>query len=121
MPCGEAVGGWHQRPLQLREAWLQLRRPHIGPDDPASLLARIGGMAELVLEVAFGRLIGHVHAAPSEVELPTVVDAAQAKFLVAAEEQRGPAVRTVLTQQANLPVPLAERDQVLSQQRDAQR
>ena len=49
--------------------------PHIGPDDPAALLAGIGHRLDPVLEVRLGWLVGHVEAVAGDVELPAVVHA----------------------------------------------
>ena len=75
----------------------------------------------LGLEVRLGRLGRHVDAVAGDVELPAVVDAAQALFFVAAEEHRGAAVRAGVLHQADRAGRRAEGDQVLAQQLDAQR
>ena len=54
--------------------------------------------------------------APVDVELPAVVDAAQAVLFVAAEEHRGAAVRAGVADQADASRCVAERDEVLAQQ-----
>src|SRR5439155_206073 len=53
-----------------------------------ALPAGVGGCADLRLEVAFRRLRRHVEALAGDVELPAVVDAAEAFFFIAAEEER---------------------------------
>ena len=40
------------RPGKQRRRRLQLRRPHVGPDDAARLMGRVGRDAHAVLEVA---------------------------------------------------------------------
>src|SRR5262249_29884326 len=65
--------------------------------------------------------VGHIDARAVHVELPAVVDAAQAAFLVACPEQVRPAVRAILFEQANLAVGVAEGNQVLTEQPDFDR
>ena len=83
--------------LEVRQRRRDLARAHVGPDDAAALLRR-GRPAPctLSLKLDFGRLVRHVDAGARDVELPAVVDAAQAVLLVAAEEQAGAAVRAVV-------------------------
>src|SRR5438309_1521217 len=56
---------------------------HVGPDQSAALLARVGDGRDLRAEVTLSRLVGHVDAVARDVELPAVVDAAQTRLLVA--------------------------------------
>ena len=58
---------------------------------------------------------------PLAIEFPAVIDAAQAAFLVAAEEQRRAAMRTIGIDQTNLALAVAEGDQVFAEQPHAQR
>ena len=58
---------------------------------------------------------------PVDVELPAVVDAAQAALLVPPEAQRDAAVRAELIQQADAALRVAEGHQVLAEQADAHR
>ena len=88
---------------------------------PPSSHGRIGGDADLVLEVVLLRLVHHVDAGAGDVELPAVIDAAQAAFLVAPEVQRGATVRAEFVDQADAAFAVAERDQVLAEQADADR
>ena len=97
-----------------RAGWC-CRRAHIDPDHAAQLVGRIRLDADAFLEVAVGRLAGHVDALAGGVELPAVVDAAQAALLVATEEQRRAAVRTERADHADLAVGVAEGDQVFAQ------
>jgi len=53
---------------------------------------------DLVLELMLRGLIGLVDTGAGDIELPAVIDAAQTTLLVAAEEQRGAAVRAILVQ-----------------------
>ena len=52
---------------------------------------------------------------PSRVELETVIGAANAVLLVAAEKQRGAAVRAELVDQSGLALGVAEREELLAQ------
>ena len=58
---------------------------------------------------------GHVDADAGDVELPAVVDAAQALLLIAAPEQGRAAMRAVAVQHADLAGGIAEGDQVLAE------
>ena len=107
------------RPGEFRQRRHVLHRAEIGPDDAAQLAGGIGRQAHLVLEVVFLRLVHHVDAGAGDVELPAVIDAAQPAFLVAAEIERGAAVRAQFVQQADAAVGVAERDKVLAEQADA--
>jgi hypothetical protein len=84
----------------------------------------VGGIsadAHLVLEVALGRLGGHIDAGAGRVELPAVVDAAQTGLFVASEEQRCAAVGTGLREESDLAVRVAECDEVLAEEAYAER
>ena len=88
---------------------------------PPSSHGRIGGDADLVLEVQFLRLVHQVDAGAGDVELPAMIDAAQAAFLVAPEIQRDAAMRAEFVEQADAALAVAEGDQVLAEQADAHR
>src|SRR5262249_58938428 len=70
----------------------------------------------LVLEGALLRLIGHVDAAPGHVELPAVIGAAEPTLFIAAEEQRGAAMRAIHGEEPDLPARVAEGDQVFAEE-----
>jgi hypothetical protein len=93
----------------------------VGPDQAAPLPDRVGARAQALLELVLGRLVRHVDALPVDVELPAVVDAAQAALLVAAEEQAGTAVRAELVEPAEAALAVAEGDQPLAEQADTHR
>ena len=95
---------------------LQLGRAHVDPDHAAFVDGLVGGLLDLLGEPAAGRLVGHVHAGAVGVELPAVVDAAQALFLVATPEQVGVAVRAPGVQDGGAAAGGPEGDQVLAQQ-----
>jgi hypothetical protein len=67
----------------------------------------------LVLEFLARRHVGHVHAVPSHVELPAVVDAADAAFLVAAQVERGAAMRAAVVEDADASLRVAKGDELL--------
>ena len=116
-----AVRGRRLRPREVRQRRPVLRRSEVGPDDAARLRRRVGRGADLVREAQLLRLVHHVHAAAVDVELPAVVDAAQAAVLVAAEEERHEPVRAVLVEEPDAAARVAEGDQLLAEQLDAHR
>ncbi len=67
------------------------------------------------------RLVQLIEAIAFDVEFPAVIDAAQAAFLVAPEIQRDAAVRTEFVEQPDAAVAVAEGDEVLAEQADADR
>ena len=77
--------------------------PHVGPDDSASLLARVGRVLHLAGEAGLGRLARHLQALAVEAVLPPVIDAAHARFLDPAEVERGEPVRTELADEPRPP------------------
>src|SRR3979409_2551526 len=81
------------RRLEFAETFL---RPHIDPDDAAAFADGIGFVLALELEPAGFRFAGRVENIAVHVEFPAVVEAAQPRFLVAAEGERSAAVRTML-------------------------
>ena len=106
----------HVHPLEVRERRRLCARPHVRPDHTGCLLARVGRRPDLLLERAHLRLVRHVDAAARDVELPPVVDAAQAVVLVPAEVERRPAVRAALRKQAHASGRVPEDDEILAQQ-----
>jgi hypothetical protein len=74
-----------------------------------------------VLELVFVRFIHLVDAATVDGEFPTVIDATQPAFFIAAEEQRSPAVRTIFIQKPDAALRIAKGDQILAQQPHAYR
>src|SRR6202011_674673 len=68
------------------------------------------------------RDVRHLQAVAVNIELPAVIDAAHAARLVAAEEQRGAAVRATLVHHADAARGLiAERDQLFTEQQQLER
>ena len=105
--------------LELGEGRGRLEGAHVGPDHPVDLIAGVGDGADLVHEVAFGGLVGHVEAGAGDVVLPAVVVAAEPALLVAAEEERRAPVGAVLGDEADVAVGIAEGDEVLAEEADA--
>src|SRR5262249_43554709 len=60
-----------------------------------------------------------IHAIAGHIELPAVIDAAQAARLVAAEKQRGTTVRTAMVHHADPAVAVAEGDELFAEQHQA--
>src|SRR5216684_1316156 len=108
------MGFGHLGPLESRRCRHLFARSHIGPDHPADLGRRIGCQMDLVAELL--RLVHLIDAIAVDVELPTVIDAAQAGFLVASEPQRGTAVRTKLVDEADPAFAVAKTDELLAEQ-----
>ena len=72
-------------------------------------------MLDLLGHAAGGRLGHHFQHIAQHVELPAVVQAAQATIFVTAVHQRCPAVRAVLIHHTNATFVVAEHDQVFAQ------
>jgi len=102
-----------------------LRRPvaiaHVDPDDAVMLFRQIGLGVDLVLEVLALGDVELIEAIAVDVEFPAVIDAADAVFLVAAEEQRCAAMRATLIHDADAARCIAESDQLLVEEEDAHR
>src|SRR5207248_9224633 len=62
-----------------------------------------------------GRLAWHIDALAAGIELPAVVHAAQAAFLVATEEEGRPTMRTIRVDNADLTVGISKSDEILAQ------
>ena len=82
-------------------------------------LARIRGDADLFVEFAAGRFIGHIDAAAFDIEFPAMIEAAQSVFFVTTEKQRGAAVRAHVIDQADLAIGVAEGDEIFAEQSHA--
>ena len=95
----------------------QIRRSHVRPDDSARFRHRVRRRADLRLE-AVG-LVHLVHAPAVGIELPAVIDAAQAALFVAPEEQRGAAMRAEFVEETDAALRVAERDEVFAEELDA--
>ena len=105
--------------LEVRQGRELRAGAHVGPDDAVALLAGVGRDLHLVLEVGLGGLGGHVDAVAADVVLPAVVDAADAGLLVATEEEAGAPVGAVVVDEADGAGGVAEGDEVLAEQADA--
>jgi len=82
----------HLCPLKAGRRRHFLLGTHIGPDDPALLDRGIGLNMDFLGEAALRGFIHLVYAGASHIELPAMVHAAQAGFLVAPEPQGNPTV-----------------------------
>ena len=100
---------------------LQLARSHVDPDHPAAFERGIGRDRYFRFEQRVRRFRRHVDAVAVLVEFPAVVDAAQSALFVAAEEQRGAAMRTKRIDDADVAVRIAKRYQIFAQQTHAHR
>ena len=107
--------------LERRQLGRLLALAHVGPDEARALDHLVGLGLDAVLEVLRRRHVRHVEAVAFDVELPAVIDAAQAAFLVAAEEQRGAAVRAAMLHDADPAVGVAEGDELLAEQQEPHR
>jgi hypothetical protein len=121
---GEALGRRNLGPFEIGEFRFELGRAHIGPHGFAALDARIGAGFELRLDarervVVHLRNARHVGAVSFDVEFQPIIDAAQSALFVAAEEERGRAVRAALVEEPEPAVRVAEEDEILTQQADA--
>src|SRR5579862_3025461 len=83
--------------------------------------ARVSRYLDLALEVPVLRLTRQIDAIAVDVEFPTVIDAANAAFLVAAEEHRGGAMGTALVDEADAAIGVTECDEVLAEELHAHR
>ena len=110
-----------QRRLDLRHRRCILARTHVHPDDAGTLRHLIGLGVHLLSEVLFRRHVGHVDAVAIGVELPAVIDAAEATRLVPSIEQRRAAVRAAMVHHADPARMIAECDQFLAEQHQPQR
>src|SRR5262245_17175697 len=116
-----AMGFGHLRPGEIGQRRLQCRWSHVGPDNAADFHRWVGRGTNLILEMQFARLIHHVDTAALNVELPAVVDTAQATLFIAAKKQRYPPMRTVLLEKPDTTGRVTKGYQVFAQQLDAHR
>ncbi len=93
---------------------------HVSPDDSAPFPGRVGLGPDGIVVPRAGGDIGQVHRLALHIELPAMVDAAQAAFLVPAKEQIGAAMGAMGLQQAQAALGVAEGDQLLAHHRYAQ-
>src|SRR5690349_19115218 len=83
----------------------RLARPHIDPDEAAAFMRWIGLVLDMRLHArAVVGLARHVEDVAVHIELPAVIEAAEAAFLVAPESERGLAMRATLAEHAEPPV-----------------
>ena len=104
----------HVEDLEGRQRRYLCALAHVDPDDAGALHRLVGFRLHLLLE-ARRRQARHVQAVAGDIELPAVIDAANAALLVAPEEQRGAAVRAAVVHHADPAVAVAEGDQLLAE------
>ena len=109
----------HVEDLEARQRRRLRVLAHMDPDEAGALDRAIGLGLHLVLEVLAGGRARHVDAVAGDVVLPAVIDAAQPALLVAAEEQRGAAMRAAMIHHADATLAVAEGDQLLAEQHQA--
>ena len=110
----------HVQDLEGRQRRRLSARSHVDPHHAGALDHLVGPRLHLLLE-AGRRQARHVDAIAGDVELPAVIDAAQAAFFVAAEEQRRAAMRAAMVHHADPACAVAKGDQLLAQQHQAHR
>ena len=89
----------HLRPGEIGQRRLQLRWSHVDPDNATDFHRWVGRGTDFILEMQFFGFVHHVDTAALNVELPAVVDTAQATLFIAAKKQRYAPMRTVLIEQ----------------------
>src|SRR5262245_61031038 len=104
-----------QRRFDLWERRGLLGGTHVYPDNTGAFghLVRLG--PHLLFEILVRRNARHVDAAAGNVELPAVIDAAQAILFIACEEQRSAAVRAAMVHHADPARTVAKADQLLAE------
>ena len=117
----EAMRMRHLCPFEGRQRRLELRRPHIDPDDVAQLDAGIGRQLDLPAEPARLGLGGDLGALSADVVFPAMIGAAQPVLLVASEPERHAAVGAEFVDHADAPLRVAECQQPLGKKFDAHR
>jgi hypothetical protein len=109
---------WQVEDLKAGElGWLGART-HVNPNY-AGALDHLVGLGLHLLHEAGRRNAWHIHAIAGNIELPAVIDAAQAARLVAAEKQRGATVRTAMVHHADPAVAVAKGDELFAEQHQA--
>jgi len=109
----------HLGPLESRRRRHPLAWSHIGPDHPAGLRRRVGRQADLVAELL--RFVHLIDAVAVDVELPAMIDAAQARLFVAPEPQRGAPMGAEFIDEADAAPAVAKTDEALAEQPDTYR
>ena len=84
------------------------------PDDISELKGGIGSGVDLLLELH--GLVHLIDAVAVDVELPAVVDAAEAALFVPAEPEGGAAVGAELVEEADAPVGVTEGDEAFAEE-----
>src|SRR4029453_12821764 len=88
---------------------------HKGPHKTAAFACGIGFLLAIELQPAALGLAGLIKDVALNVELPAVIETAQAALFVAPEGKRGAAVQTALAENAQASLGVAEDDEVFAQ------
>ena len=94
------------------------RRSHIGEDEPAQLLDRIGALAHMLFQIAAGQDAGRVEYLSLSVVEPAVIAAPQTLEADRAEAEIGAAMGAARLDQTHPSAAIAEEDQILAQDAD---
>ena len=104
--------------LPHRQFWRRLRA-HIGPQEACELAHRVGGGGAALAAFRFGVgdvLVGLLQALPALIELPTVIEAADALLLDRAAGQIGAAVRAMARDEPETAAEVFVERQVLAEE-----
>src|SRR5205823_2428632 len=107
--------------LDLRQRRRFLALAHIDIDQAVALGDPIRLRLDVALEIRVVGDVRRIDAIALRVELPAVIEAAQAVLLVAPQKQRGAAVRTFVVHDPDPTRGVAERDQSLAEQHQPDR
>src|SRR5215472_7665369 len=104
-----------RHPFIIGQKWDAFFGTHVGKNDARRFSARVGRVVNLVFERAAGRLRRSFQNSARHVVFPAVVDAPQAALFVAAIKQRRTSVRTMLSQEPDAALAIAEGDEIFSE------
>src|SRR5262249_2180345 len=107
--------------LETRQRGRRRALAHIGPDQAVALEHLVALGLDLLRKGVVRRHVRHVEAIAVDVELPAVIGAAQPLVLVAAEEQRGAAVRAAVIEDADPAGAVAKGHELLAEQKEPHR
>ena len=92
-----------------------LGRTHKGPDDSAMLEAGISRVVNVIRELLLQGYVGHFDTPSASSSIPTMVRAPDTVVLNAAKKKRRKPMRTIRTDQSQIPTSSAKNHQVLAQ------
>ena len=105
-----------QSPFEVRRRRFLAFGSHVRPYHATLIEGGIGRNSDFGVEVTSFRFVHHFQTVTINIELPTVVHAPKAAFLVAAQKHGCLAVWTKLVQKSNSAGGIAKSDQLLSHQ-----